>query len=126
MLQWYRHDGATPLPGLTFGVVGPGETYFEKHSEYIQAVLKNLGGATVNDVVVEFLPVDTFMIHEYVEVAVGATQPDPGEFVDYASLPLDVGNIAPSGEVRLWFNCVVPAYAQRLTGQYARIRAYGA
>lgn len=123
MLKWFESDGTTPLGALPFGTVGPGEDYFTKQGSYLQVVVKNTGGSVVNDVVAEITPVGSYALNEFVRMATGAVT--PGAFVGVEDDPLELGDIQPDEEAKVWFDLIVPLYAQRGRAQYASIRAYG-
>lgn len=125
MLQWYQADGTTPLGRIPFGKVGPGDSYFAKNGEYVEVVLKNAGAESVENVVVELLAMLDYPAYEYVLVAEGDTQPGSEAFVTHTDPPLNVGLLLAGGSARLWFDCVVPAYAPRGEAQRMQVRAYG-
>ena len=125
MLQWYASDGTTPIGGLNFGKVGPGESYHDKHSEYLEVVLKNAGAETIEDVVVDVTQMLGFPAYEYVRFAEGETEPGSEAFIEPHEGPLAIGNLTPAATARLWFDLVVPAYAPRAEMQRVRLVAYG-
>jgi hypothetical protein len=123
MLRWFESDGTTPLGSLAFGVVGPGEDYFTKNGDYLQVVVKNVGDATVTDVLVEIQPVGSYALNEFLHMATGVSS--PGAFVDITDDPLELGSLTAGQSAKVWFDLIVPLYAVRGRGQYASVRAYG-
>ena len=123
-LRWYASDGVTPVGTLTLQPVGPGEDYKTKYGAPADYVLKNTG-ATSLDVSVEILQRSTDIGHEYVRIAVGATEPAEIDFVDHETDPLVVGAVPAAGSVRIWVNVIVPLAATRGHVRQADLRATG-
>ena len=124
MLDWFESDGVTPLGALHFGKIAPGETYSDKHSDYLQVVLKNTGAAYIDDVTIEIESVSTYPLNEYVRFAVGVTEPDAIDFVSHEDAPWDVGTLTDGESVTVWLDAVVPVAAPRGRGYFAALRAY--
>lgn len=126
-LQWFDSDGSTPLGNVSMGTIGPGETYTGKHAGTAKkVVLKNTGLVTLEGVAVGISQVASFPANQYLLIAVGATQPDGGEFVGHDDPDLVIGTLAPDDAVNIWLDMSVPLSEPRQLAQMVSLRAYGA
>lgn len=121
VLEWFEIDGETPLGALTWGLLEPGQSQFGVTGEYLRAVLKNTGTEPTS-AHVAIVPVGDGVAAGYLRIAQGAGSPGPFES---EGVPLDVGTLAPDGEVGIWVDVVIPPLAPLNTATSANLIATG-
>lgn len=124
-LELLEADGETPLGNIPYGDIGPGQSYVGKNSEPYQVILSNPDESGV-DAEVTIIPNPAVPeAQTYLRLATGAEAPsDPGDWKAFGDMPLSLGTIAAEGQVNIWVDVVVPAFANRRRRVPLKFRAY--
>jgi hypothetical protein len=118
ILQWFDADGTSALGSpLYLGVVGPGQSYAERHEGYRHIILRNVGDLSAEEVELHILDAGTSQIDTMLRVALGAAE--AWVFIDHSEGPLALGTILPGGEVSVQVDAIVPTIAARAEGGLA-------
>lgn len=115
-VAFFDSDGTTPLASVFYGLIPPGSSYFERNSAYRQIIIKNVGDAALEAVLVTIIPAGDRDASANVRIATGA-DPQPEDFKSAADGPLDLGALAVDATASLWVDIIEPAEAALTQGK---------